>query len=367
MSVINQVLRDLDQRHAQAAAMPAAVRPLPLPRGTARTRRLVLAALALVLVGGTAGTMAWSLGMRSPAAAQPVIVAAAAPAAARSPVVVSTAPVAAASAVPAQPALVDAPARAVPQPTAGVAASAPARAIAALAVPAATPIAPPPEPSGVAPATEGLGTRRIDPAPPAEPRIEKRAPVRTAHERAEAHYRRGVASHQQGLLDDAANAYAAALHEQPGHAPAREALAGARIAQGRADDAGHVLADGLARHPHHPAMSLMLARLHAERGELQQAADLLQPLPTAGASADDLAFRAAIVQRQNRHADAAELFSAALRTAPNHGVWWMGLGISLAADGRRDDAREAFERARGSGTLSPALMQYVEQRLRQLL
>jgi MSHA biogenesis protein MshN len=114
-------------------------------------------------------------------------------------------------------------------------------------------------------------------------------------------------------------------------------------------------------------MAMMQARLLAERGELQRAADILQTAAIASPSPEDRAFHAAILQRLNRHADAAELYAAALRITPTNGVWWMGLGLSLAAEGRNDGAREAFSRARASGTLSPELTSYVEQRLRQLL
>jgi MSHA biogenesis protein MshN len=78
-------------------------------------------------------------------------------------------------------------------------------------------------------------------------------------------------------------------------------------------------------------------------------------------------LRAAIFQRAGRHAEAADGFGAALRASPQQGVWWMGLGISLAADGRTALAREAFGRARASGTLSPELSRYVDSRLRQLM
>jgi tetratricopeptide (TPR) repeat protein len=110
-----------------------------------------------------------------------------------------------------------------------------------------------------------------------------------------------------------------------------------------------------------------LARLLAERGELQRAAGVLEAAPVTSASAEEHALRAAILQRLGRHAEAAEGYATALRTTPNQGVWWMGLGISLAAEGRNDSAREAFSRARATGTLAPELTRYVEQRLRQLL
>jgi MSHA biogenesis protein MshN len=49
---------------------------------------------------------------------------------------------------------------------------------------------------------------------------------------------------------------------------------------------------------------------------------------------------------------------------PQNGAWWAGLGLSLAAEGRAASAREAFERARATGTLAPELQLYVERRLR---
>jgi MSHA biogenesis protein MshN len=336
MSLINQVLRDLDQRRADAGPVPAAVRTLPPRQGERRMWRIVVIAIAgLAAVGGAAGMAAWSLLQGQPRPV-PVAIAPAADVAPRvsTPVVVVTAP-AASAAVVAQP----------------VASAVETKSVRVERVVAVAPVA-------MAPVEAASAVP--------EARIEKRTPTRTARERAEAHYQRAVASHQQGHLADAAAAYAAALREEPAAALARQALAALWIAEGRHAEAKTLLADGLALQPQHAAMAMMLARLHAERGELQAAADVLQSATTYGASADDLAFRAAILQRLNRHGEAAEHFTAALRVTPNNGVWWMGLGMSLAAEGRTDVAREAFNRARGSGSLSPELAQYVEQRLRAL-
>jgi MSHA biogenesis protein MshN len=197
-------------------------------------------------------------------------------------------------------------------------------------------------------------------------RIEKRSPTRTARERADAEYQRGVTAHQQDQLAEAASAYTAALREETSFVAARQALAGLMIGEGRANEARTLLTDGLALAPQHAGLAMMLARLQADRGELQRAAEILQATDSASMSAEDHAFRAAVLQRLNRHTEASDHFAAALRTAPNNGVWWMGLAISQAADGRNDTAKEAFNRARSSGSLSPELAQYVEQRLKQL-
>lgn len=372
MSLINQVLRDLDQRRAAAGTMPPAVKTSAAwPAAAARRGVIAMATAAVVLLAGGASTLAWSLASRSaatPPAAEPpppaaATVAAPAPAPMPTPVIVVTAPSAASAPVEAQRA----------QANASVLAPALTETAAPVAKPAAQ-TSPVHAASTELPATLVAAapvavhaTVHVPVPPHGEARIDKRPPARTAHERAEAHFQRGVAAHQQGELDDASTAYAAALREEAGLSPARQALAGILIAQGQADEAKRLLNDGHALAPRHAGIATMLSRLLAEQGELERAAEVLHTAAIASPSPEDRAFHAAILQRLNRHADAAELYAAALRVAPNNGVWWMGLGISLAAGGKNDLAREAFNRARSSGALSPELSSYVEQRLRQLL
>ena len=67
-----------------------------------------------------------------------------------------------------------------------------------------------------------------------------------------------------------------------------------------------------------------------------------------------------------RHREAAEHYQVALRTAPQNGVWWMGLGIALQAEKRSLEAAGAFQKALDSGTLSGELQGFVERKLKQL-
>jgi MSHA biogenesis protein MshN len=107
--------------------------------------------------------------------------------------------------------------------------------------------------------------------------------------------------------------------------------------------------------------------LQTERGDLPAAASTLQTtLPAAADKAEYRALYAAVLQRAGRHAEATEHYAAALKLTPGNGVWWMGLGISLEAEGRIAEARQAFQSARAGGNLAPELAAYVEQRLREL-
>jgi len=57
-------------------------------------------------------------------------------------------------------------------------------------------------------------------------------------------------------------------------------------------------------------------------------------------------------------------FQRALQLRGNTGLWLLGMGVSLEALGRRDQAQEAYRQAQGSGNLSAELQAFAEQKLR---
>ncbi|MEO8154488.1 MAG: tetratricopeptide repeat protein [Rhizobacter sp.] len=364
MSLINQVLRDLDKRQAKTAATPAAVKASPLAASSNGVRRLGrwgagVAVTAVAIIGG--GVAQGSIQWPARSAAAPLPIAAIQPVAV-APTAVIVSPVATHAPDPTTPAA---------SSTLTLDARLPATPVLqALAAPTSRPAitaTPRAQPKARAPALADLSASA--PAlPKPEARIDKRMASRTPQERAEANYQRGVTAHQAGQINDSADAFMAALREDPRYAPARQAQAGLLIGQSRFDEALTLLQEGVALTPQQPMLALMLARLQAERQDLSTAADTLKAAAAhATNNAEYLGFYAAILQRANRHAEAAEQFSTALRLSPANSVWWMGLGISLAAGGQPDAAREAFMRAKTTGALPPEAGQYVELRLRQLL
>jgi len=184
---------------------------------------------------------------------------------------------------------------------------------------------------------------------------------------ADAEFRKAVALMQQGRITDALAGYEAALRLDPGHDAARQAWVALLLEGKRGADAERVLQDGLGVKPGHTGFAMLLARLQVERGAVEQAtATLEKTLPSADQQAGYQAFFAALLQRQNRHKEAISHYQIALQLAPDNGIWLMGYGISLHAVQRTDDARVAFRRALDSKTLNPELQAFVQQKLREL-
>jgi MSHA biogenesis protein MshN len=133
------------------------------------------------------------------------------------------------------------------------------------------------------------------------------------------------------------------------------------------DAARRELEEGLRQSPEQIGFASLLARLLVDQGDASGALEVLgRHAAYASASPQYRSFHAALLQRAGRHAEAVEEFRAALTISPVVGSWWMGLGISEQALGRRDAAASAFQNARTTGNLAPELVAFVEQRLRQL-
>jgi len=185
-------------------------------------------------------------------------------------------------------------------------------------------------------------------------------------QQAENDYRKAILMLQQGKAAEARDGLQAALRLNPQHAGARQALIGVLLDEKRTEDATRIAREGLGLDLHQPGLAMILARLQLEKGDLHPAIDTLQrTLPYADDQAEYQAFLAALLQRDGKHKQAIEHYLQALKNAPQNGIWWMGVGISLQADQRLAEAREAFMRAKATA-LSPELLAFVDARLGQL-
>lgn len=199
------------------------------------------------------------------------------------------------------------------------------------------------------------------------PGISKQPTQISPQQQAENEYSRAYSLMQQGQNAAAMSACEAVLQLDAGHLIARQALFRMLIENKRNADAERLLQEGIQHDPRQSSLALLLARIQVGRNELPQALETMQrSLPYAQQQADYQAFFAALLQRLNRHSEAISYFQNAVKLNPQSGVWLMGLGISLREQMRKEEAREVFDRALSTNTLSAELKSFVTQQLKEL-
>ena len=196
-------------------------------------------------------------------------------------------------------------------------------------------------------------------------KIERRIRPPSPEQLAEQHYQQGYQLLQQGEHALGEQRWQEALLAHPPHIPAREGLVGLYLSQGRAVEARALLREGIALQPGYGQFYLLQARLQLDDGQQQQALNTLeQGLARQSQGPDYLAFMAALYQREQAFEQSIAHYQRALSLQPAQAPWWMGLGISLEGAGKQTEARQAYREALDRGGLSPQLQEFVKQRLR---
>jgi tetratricopeptide (TPR) repeat protein len=346
MSVLNTMLRDLERRGVRPAlstqpgeaariATGAPIQTSPEPH----TWRLK-ARLALLLAAGAAASAAIWLWPR------PAPTARYAPASTSAPKPVPAAPQAPAVAPPLQP---------TPPSQAE---SAALSAMSATAAPAAAqPMHPHTPTPRFAPAAPATAPQRVAPEPRATAATGAPAVAQSSAQSALARAMELVA---HGRISDAVQLLASGLSEQPAWHDARSALAALQAESGDRRQALATLLDGVAFDPVRFAPTA--AQLQAELNDPAGALQTLDRVPAASRDRTVHALAAAVAQRAGQHERAIAEYEAALRSAPSDWLAWVGLGVSLQALGRDQQALEAFRNS-ARGTLSAELRRFVQSRI----
>jgi MSHA biogenesis protein MshN len=179
-------------------------------------------------------------------------------------------------------------------------------------------------------------------------------------------YRDAVNLYQQGRLEESTGQFEIILSWVAEHYAARESLALVLVELGDLEAASSLLDEGLAMDPAHLPFAMLRARLSVEVGAVHEAIEILEAVSLDRFDVDHAAFLAALLQRRNEHSRSIALYSQVLEDEPHHAIWWMGLGISLEASRRFEDALKVYQTARAVGTLTGEPRTFVSRRIRAL-
>ncbi|GIU23818.1 tetratricopeptide repeat protein [Shewanella schlegeliana] len=172
---------------------------------------------------------------------------------------------------------------------------------------------------------------------------------------------------QQGLHRDALSYYEAALAYNPSLHQARRQAAALYYGQSKLAKAAKLLEQGQLLFPQEYEFSLLLARVLQAGGQDELALKSLAKIPDNS----ELAIKkwhqqSDLAQAQKNYPVAEQSFRQLAKYEPSQGRWWMGLGYALDAQQKYTEAKAAYSQALSQGNLSAQAKVYVDNRLLQL-
>lgn len=347
MSVINQMLRELDARGVAASAPPAA--PTAMFGANRRPAGRILGGLGLLAAGAAA--IYWML----PATPE-IVEAPAAPVIARQETAATTVAVAPAQVAPVirnvRQAVIAAPAA---EPVIAV----PGQAQAVMPVPEAAP-APPQRPQSGAPKPSAPVQSVVAPVAQAEPAVVKKMTEPSPEAEARQYHDEAQMLRRAGKLDAAIGKYRQALERNPGMANARIQLAGLLQEGGQAEAALSLLQTGFEQRPD-DGLAIATGRLLVDMGQRDAALDWLAR-GRASLRPADHALMGALLSQVQQHEEASQAYQRALAADPGRGGWLLGLGVALEAQGRSEEARMAYRNALERGGFKPEVIRFLRER-----
>ncbi len=172
---------------------------------------------------------------------------------------------------------------------------------------------------------------------------------------------------EDGNTERGLSALQAYITHHPTADEARVRYAETLLKLGQAPAAEASLRQGLAVRPEAAVLARMLGHLLFDRGDIAGALKVMRSVtPEVAADPDYYAFLAALYQRLGGYRAAAETYRQILRVRPANGAAWIGLGISLAAAGENPDAGRAFAQAARDPQLSAVMREYAAHELARL-
>jgi MSHA biogenesis protein MshN len=166
-------------------------------------------------------------------------------------------------------------------------------------------------------------------------------------------------------LTKAASLFEEVLLLLPEHETARKQLAALWYGKKAYQDAINLLSQGIALAPQAEEMRLMSARIYFEQGQARQALNLLSPVNNSD-KVELQILLASVAAELNEHEVASAAYQKLLLLEPTVGRWWLGLAASFDSQGQFKPASHAYSQAINKGNLSIDAVRFARQRLAEL-
>lgn len=197
-----------------------------------------------------------------------------------------------------------------------------------------------------------------------EPQVIIKKIKRTSAQQAALYQSEAEDAYLSGDTEKAKLRFQQVLDIQAGNNTAREQLAAILFGEKRTQSAVNLLQQGLSVSPEYANFRLMLARIYMKNNDKKQAYYYLKPYqPDIVGHLDYYALLAGLAQNLADLDVAFEAYSKLTEVDPNRAKWWLGLGITADKLQRSAFALNAYQTAQAMGQLSAASRKYIDARI----
>ncbi len=151
----------------------------------------------------------------------------------------------------------------------------------------------------------------------------------------------------------------------PQHQAARKQLAALLYGRQATQQAVNILAQGIELNPQDAELRLMQARIYVESGFQEQAYDILRPLSQV-LDTEYQALLATLAQSLKQYESAKVAYTQLIKIQANQGRWYLGLAISHDSLGEYQQAYTAYNNAINTSGLSDSALSFARQRMLEL-
>ena len=203
--------------------------------------------------------------------------------------------------------------------------------------------------------------------PKSQGKLSKTPVELTLSEQADVAYQQAQQLMVEGDTDNSIAVLLKILAALPAHHDSRQLLVTQLVKQGQIQQAEEVLRAGLKIAPKHLAFVETLAHLYVDKKHYQKALTVLSAVhPLIEKHPQYYAFMAAVHEHLGNYSTAVQLYETLLHIQPTNSVWWLGFAISLEGIGANDSAIKAYKHAQMNTHLQPQLRIYIHKRLNAL-
>lgn len=170
---------------------------------------------------------------------------------------------------------------------------------------------------------------------------------------------------QTNDLSKAEKLFEDVLLVSPDNKIARKQLAALWFGRQSYQPALNLLSQGIALAPDYMEYRLMKARIYLSQGQTNSAVEVLKAL-AALENVEYQSLLATSAQQAKAYQIAASSYRVLSAMQPNVGRWWLGLAVALDSNGQFSEAASAYQSAITTTELSENARQFVRQRLQEL-